>query len=153
MEGTTMKDNPGTPDAISLISISGTLLNIPRGERKPQRTLSELLNTFIRFTRNSTFRQVLPVARHLYSSYKEQIQICFATIAIGAILLGSIFVFFTQLAEYGWWKCVLFKAINKKTGCALYWTETATGCSLKKKWKITCTPQEGISTLWVFPTT
>jgi len=97
-----MKNNPGTTDAISLISISGTLLNTPMGEQRPQRAIFELLNTFIRFTKKSTFKQFFPAARHLASSYKEQIQICFATVAIGAILLGSIFIFFTQLAEYGW---------------------------------------------------
>ncbi len=97
-----MKNNLGTTDTISLISINGTLLNTPLGERKTQRTLSELFNAFVRFIKNNTLKQFFPATRHLVSSYKEQIQICFATIAIGVILLGSIFIFFTQLAEYGW---------------------------------------------------
>jgi hypothetical protein len=97
-----MKNNLGTSATISLTSINGTLLNTPLGGRKTQRTLSELLNSHIRFDKKSTFKHLFPATRHLFSSYKEQIQICLATIAIGAILLGSIFIFFTQLEEYGW---------------------------------------------------
>ena len=43
-----------------------------------------------------------PGIRKLYSSYKGKLQICLATCAIGAIFLGSFFIFFTQLARFGW---------------------------------------------------
>lgn len=50
----------------------------------------------------SPLKQILPATRNLFSLYKEQIQICLATVGIGTIFLGAFFVFLTQLAKYGW---------------------------------------------------
>jgi hypothetical protein len=84
--GTTMKNSPGTTDTISLTQI----------------IFSEGLNSLIQFNKNSMLRQVFSATQNLLSSYKEEIQICIATVTIGAIFLGSIFIFFTQLSKYGW---------------------------------------------------
>ncbi len=64
--------------------------------------LSEVLNSIIQLNKNSPLKQLLSATRNLSCSYKEEIQICIATVTIGVIFLGSIFIFFTQLAEYGW---------------------------------------------------
>ena len=76
-----MKNGPGT--TISLTQTTGTCFCVSSRDRK-------------------TLKQLLTGVRNLLSSYKEQLQICCATVVIGAIFLGSIFIFFTQLAKYGW---------------------------------------------------
>ena len=81
-----MKNSPGATDTIFPTQI----------------LFSEILNSLIQFYKTSALKQFLPETQNLFSSYKEQIQIFFATVAIGAILLGSIFIFLTQLAKYGW---------------------------------------------------
>ena len=78
-----MKNGPGTTTTISLTQTTETCFCAPPRNRK-------MLNPF------------LSALRSFFSSYKEQIHICLATAAIGAIFLGSILIFFTQLAEYGW---------------------------------------------------
>jgi len=81
-----MKNSSGTTNTITLTQI----------------IFSEGLNSLIQFNKNSIPRQVFSAAQRRFSSYKEKIHICIATVVIGAIFLGSIFVFFTQLAKYGW---------------------------------------------------
>jgi len=82
-----MKNSPGTADTLSSTQI------IP----------VDLLNSLIQSNKKSAAKQFFSATRKLYSSYKEQVKICSATITIGLIFLGSIFIFFTQLAKYGWW--------------------------------------------------
>ncbi len=81
-----MKNGAGITDTISLTQI----------------IFSETLNHLTQLNKNKHLTQPLSTTRKLFSLYKEQIQICFATIAMGAIFLGAILIFFTQLAEYGW---------------------------------------------------
>ena len=81
-----MKNSSGTTDTISLTQI----------------IFSEGLNSLIQSNKNSIPKQVFSAAQRLFFSYKEEIHIGIATVIIGAIFLGSIFVFFTQLAKYGW---------------------------------------------------
>jgi len=72
-----MKNSVGTTDTIYLTLINRTCFSSP-------------------------LKHLLPATRNLFSSYKEQIQICLATVAIGTVFLGAFFVFLTQLAKYGW---------------------------------------------------
>ncbi len=57
---------------------------------------------FVQFSKCNILRQYLSELRDQLSPFKEHIKLCLATVAVGAIFLGSIFVFFTQLAEHGW---------------------------------------------------
>ncbi|MBW1636066.1 MAG: hypothetical protein JRC87_04680 [Deltaproteobacteria bacterium] len=59
-------------------------------------------NSLIQWPGRNILKQIFPAVRHLYASYSEQIKYCLATLVVGAIFLGSIFIFFVQLAEYGW---------------------------------------------------
>ncbi len=81
-----MKNSGGITDTVSLTQL----------------IFSEVLYVLVQFNKKNLLKQFVSATQNLYSSYKEQIQICLATIAIGAIFLGAIFIFFTQLAEYGW---------------------------------------------------
>ncbi len=81
-----MKNSGGITDTVSLTQL----------------IFSEVLYVLVQFNKKNLLKQFFSATQNLYSSYKEQIQICLATIAIGAIFLGAIFIFFTQLAEYGW---------------------------------------------------
>lgn len=57
---------------------------------------------FVQFSKCNNLRKYLAELHDLLSPFKESIQLCLATLVVGAIFLGSIFVFFTQLAEHGW---------------------------------------------------
>jgi len=59
-----------------------------------------LLSVYV-FTKK-ILKQILSVFQEFFSSRKEQVELCMATVAVGAIFLGSILIFFIQLAEYGW---------------------------------------------------
>jgi len=75
--GTTMKNNSATIETISL-------------------------NSLVQHSRQKILKQILSVFQEFFSSRKEQVELCVATVAVGAIFLGSILIFFIQLAEYGW---------------------------------------------------
>jgi len=57
---------------------------------------------FAQLNKCNILKQFLSESRDLLSPFKEHIQLGLATLVVGAIFLGSIFAFFTQLAEYGW---------------------------------------------------
>ncbi len=97
-----MKNGHDTATAISLTPINETLFSISLRCKKILIIIFALLNPFWRLDKNKALKQLLPATLNLFSSYKEQIEIFFATVAIGVILLGSIFIFLTQLAKYGW---------------------------------------------------
>jgi len=50
----------------------------------------------------SFFKQVPTIFSAFFSNHKKLINHCLASLAIGAVLLGSIITFLIQLAEYGW---------------------------------------------------
>jgi len=60
------------------------------------------LSSLAQCSRQNTLKQIFPVIHNLTSSYREEIKCCLATAAVGAIFLGSILIFFIQLAEHGW---------------------------------------------------
>jgi hypothetical protein len=60
------------------------------------------VSSLIQSPGQKVLKQILPAVQHFFLSYREQIQCFLATITAGAIFLGSIFIFFIQLAEYGW---------------------------------------------------
>ncbi len=60
------------------------------------------LNSLVQHSRQKILKQILSVFQEFFSSRKEQVELCVATVAVGAIFLGSILIFFIQLAEYGW---------------------------------------------------
>ncbi len=60
------------------------------------------LSSLVQCSKSNTLKLIFPAIQDLISSYREEIKSCLATAAVGAIFLGSILIFFIQLAEYGW---------------------------------------------------
>jgi hypothetical protein len=60
------------------------------------------LSSLVQCSRPNTLKLIFPAIQDLISSYREEIKSCLATVAVGAIFLGSILIFFIQLAKYGW---------------------------------------------------
>ncbi len=50
----------------------------------------------------SLFKQITPLFSAFFSNNRKLINYVLASLAIGAIFLGSFIAFLTQLAEYGW---------------------------------------------------
>jgi len=60
------------------------------------------LSPLTQFGRQNFVKHLFLTIKNLLSTYKEHIELCIATLLVGSIFLVSIFLFFTQLAKYGW---------------------------------------------------